>query len=241
MKKNNPKIILALFSMIIGILIAIQMKIKVENYAPVTINALQMTKSEIININNEIKELKQIINAKEEELEILDNISKGDENIIDIFSGDIRNNKMNSGRADLKGPGITISMYDNSEERGFGFDLNYDVIHDIDILNIINDLRVAGAEAISINGERIISTSKIKCGGPIIRINERSSAPPFVIKAIGDPKLLNASVNAPGTNGDILKNVYNKGFETTTEDLITIPGYKGIFNFKYAKPLGEGD
>lgn len=241
MKKNNPKIILAFFSMIIGILIAIQMKIKVESYAPVTINALEMTKKEIVNINTEIVELNKIIQSKEEELAILDSISKGDENIIDLLIEDIKNNKMNLGQVSLEGPGIVISMYDNPEERSFDFDLNNDIIHDIDILNIINDLKVAGAEAISVNGQRVISTSEIKCAGPTIRINGRTSATPFIIKAIGDPKSLVASVNAPGTNGDILKNVYNKGFDITVEDLITIPGYKGILNFKYAKPSGEGD
>lgn len=240
-KNNNPKIILSLFSVIIGILIAIQIRSNVEHYLPVTINALEMTQNEIIVLNNEIKEFEETIKAKEEELEILDSISKGDENIIDILSMDIKNNKMNSGQVSLKGPGITILMYDNQEIRDFGYDLNRDIIHDIDILNIINDLRIAGAEAISVNGERVLSTSEIKCAGPTIRINGRSSATPFVIKAIGNPKLLIASVNAPGTNGDILKNVYNKGFEITVEDLVNIPGYRGIFNFKYAKPLGEED
>lgn len=227
--------------MIIGILIAIQMKIKVESYAPVTINALEMTKKEIININTEIIELNKIIESKEEELRILDSIAKGDENIIDLLTEDIKNNKMNLGQVSLEGPGIIISMYDNPEERPFDFDLNDDIIHDIDILNIINDLKVAGAEAISVNGQRVISTSEIKCAGPTIRINGRTSATPFIIKALGDPKSLVASVNAPGTNGDILKNVYNKGFDISVEDLVTIPGYKGVLNFKYAKPSGEGD
>ena len=227
--------------MIIGILIAIQMKIKVDIYAPVTISALEMTKNEIININTEIIELSKIIESKEESLAILDSIAKGDENIIDLLTEDIKQNKMSLGQVSLQGPGITISMYDNPEERAFDFNLNDDIIHDIDILNIINDLKLSGAEAISINGERVISTSEIKCAGPTIRINNRTSATPFVIKAIGDPKQLIASVNAPGTNGDILKNVYNKGFETTIEDLIIIPSYRGILNFRYAKPSGEGD
>lgn len=241
MNNRNPKIILMLFSVIIGVLLATQLKVKVDNYVPATIDAIQSTKSEIEQINIEIKEMEENIKAKEEELEILMNINQGNEDIIDVLSEDIRKNKISSGQMDLVGPGISISMYDNPEERMFGYDLNNDVIHDIDILNIINDLRVAGAEAISINGERVISTSEIKCGGPIIRINDRSSGTPFKISAIGDPKLLMASVSAPGTNGDILKNVYNKGFDVEVEDEVRIPSFEGIFNFKYAKPLGEGD
>ena len=241
MKNNNPKIILTLFSVIIGIFIATQMKLNVQSYAPVTISSIQTMKNEINSINEEIKSLEKAIKNKEEELETLINIAKGDDNIINILSEDINKNKINSGKSKVKGPGIIITMYDNPEERMPGFDINDDVIHDLDILTIVNDLKIAGAEAISINGERVISTSEIKCGGPTIRVNGRSSAVPFVIKAIGDSKLLNASVTAPGTYGDILKSVYQVGFDTSVEDSIIIPAYSGRFDFKYAKPLGEGD
>lgn len=241
MKRDNPKIILTLFSIIVGIFIATQIKMKLETYAPVTIKSLQATKAEIIAINNEISELNKMIKVKEEELKLLENIAKGDDNIIDFLLQELKYNKVHSGQTALKGSGIVITMYDNPEERSAEFDLNNDIIHDEYILNIINDLRVAGAEAISINGERVLATSEIKCGGPIIRINGRSSVTPFIIKAIGDPKLLHASVIAPGTYGDILKNVCEIGFETRVEDQVIIPAFTGIFNFKYAKLIGEGD
>ncbi len=241
MKKNNGKIILILFSIILGFFITIQIKMKVEFYAPVTINTLQATKNEIDSIYKEIIELEGIIRDKEEKMMILENISKGDDNIIDILIQDTVINKVHSGETDLIGPGIVIEMYDNQEKREWWFNINNDLIHDVDILNIINDLRIAGAEAISINGERVISSSEVKCAGPVVRINGNSSATPFVIKAIGDPKLLTASVLAPGTNGDIFKNVYYKGFDVKVEDEVKIPAYRGLFDFKYAKPLGEGD
>ena len=241
MKKNNPKIIITLFSIIIGIFIATQVKMGLEIYAPVTIKSLQITKSEIVAINNEISELNKIIEAKEEELNLLGNIAKGDDNIIDIFLQDIKLNRMLSGQTSLKGPGIIIKMYDNPEERMEGYDLNDDIIHDSDILTILNDLKIAGVEAISINDERVVATSELQCNGPTIRINGRRYATPFIIKVIGDPKLLYASVNAPGTNGDILKSVYQIGFETTIEDSISIPAFTKAFNYKYAKPIGKGD
>ncbi len=241
MNKDNPKIILGIFSIVIGIFIATQIKMNLETYAPVTIKSLQATKAEIVSINNEVAELNDIIKIKEEELKLLENISKGDDNIIDILIKDIRHNKIHSGLTALNGPGIVLIMYDNPEERVVGFDINDDIIHDGDILNIINDLRIAGAEAISINDERVVSTSEIKCNGPVIRINGRSSATPFVIKAIGDPTLLYASLNAPGTYGDILKNLYHIGFETTIEDSVKIPAFTKNINFKYAKPQGKGD
>lgn len=241
MKKGNPNLTLTIFSIILGVIIATQMKIKVESYAPVTLKSLQMTKNEINMINKELVELNNNIKQKEEELMVLENISKGDENIIDLLSADLRYNKTMSGYTSVEGPGIVITMYDNPNEEIMGFDINDDVIHDVDILNILNDLKISGAEAISINGQRLLSSSEIKCAGPVLRINDIRIGTPFIIRAIGDPKLLMASVNAPGTYGDTLKSVYHIGFEPVTEDKIYIPGYNGRFSFNFAKDKGEGD
>ena len=161
-----------------------------------------------------------IIKQKEEELQILENILVDDRNIEDILLEDLKYNMTISGRTTLEGPGIQIVMYDNMDTVIEGFDLNDYIIHDVDILNVINDLKIAGAEAISINDQRVISASEIKCGGPIIRINDRSIATPFVIKAIGDPKLLMASVNAPGTYGDTLRSVFAIGFEPDRKSVV---------------------
>ncbi|MBU5438171.1 DUF881 domain-containing protein [Tissierella sp. MSJ-40] len=241
MKSKNPKIILMLFSILIGVIMSTQMKLKVESYAPVTLRSIQVAKNEINMVNDEVTNMKEMIKVKEDELKMLENIAKGDDSIIDILSQELKSNKIKSGHTALEGPGIIIKMYDNAENQVIGMNINYDVIHDVDILNILNDLTVAGAEAISINGQRVLSISEIKCGGPIIKVNGKSLGTPFIIKAIGDPKLLNASINAPGTYGDTLKNVYQIGIESTLEDKILIPEYSGRFNFKYAKPLGEGD
>lgn len=241
MKKNNPKIILTLFSVIVGILLSAQMKLKVELIAPVTLKSIQTTKNEVKLLNSEIFELDKLIEQKEQELSNLENISKGEQNIVDILKKDLLLNKTSSGRTTVEGPGITIIMYDNMNNEIVGFDINDDVIHDVDILNILNDLKIAGAEALSINNQRVVSTSEIKCGGPIIRINGKSLGTPFAIKAIGDPKVLMASVNAPGTYGDTLKSVYQIGFEPEIQDKIIIPAFEDNFNYSYAKPVGEGD
>lgn len=244
--KKEPKLVIMFFSLIIGIILAIQLKTKVDMYIPATLTALQNTRNELKIVNKDIENFSEVIKEKEKRLYALKNISE-EEELLEILKEDIEKNMRLSGITNLEGPGIIISMYDNEEVRvedhnfDFEFDINDDIIHDIDILNIVNDLRIAGAEAISINNERVVSTSDIKCGGPIIRINGRSSGTPFIIKAIGDPVSLNAAVNAPNTYGDTLKNVLNKGFDTFTEDSIVIPKYDmPLNNFKYAKP-SEGE
>ncbi len=244
--KREPKFIILMFSIILGVTISFQLKNKLDVYAPATLVSMQETKAEIEVINSEIEELKKVEKDYEQKLEKLEILSKKNNNageVIQSMKKDIEKHKILSGNLTLEGPGIIISLYDNMEDRSedLGYDINNDVIHDVDILNIINDLRVAGAEAVSINNQRVLSESEVFCNGPSISINKRRTGTPFIIKAIGDPKLLSAAVNAPGTYGDGLKNGLGKGLDTTVEDNLIIESYNKTLSYRYAKPRGEGD
>ncbi|HSH36646.1 DUF881 domain-containing protein [Schnuerera sp.] len=238
---DKPSLVVFVFSILLGIFLAFQFKQTVPYFAPVTLNSIQTTKNEINTINKEIDELNIMIDNKNEQIKMLESIASGDENIIDILKSELSKNKIVAGFEKVQGPGIIIRMEDNMSEEAFGQEYNLDLIHDADVLRIINDLRGAGAEAISINDQRVLSISEIKCGGPIIRINGRSVGTPFYIKAIGNPKLLNAAINAPNTYGYALMTIDQINIETSIEDEIIIPEYNGRFNFKHAKPSKEGD
>lgn len=241
MKKDKGKILILVSSIGLGILISTMMKSNLESYAPVTLLSLEVMQEDLKFTNKEVNELKDEFKEKEEELKSIKGLSYSDSTIVDKLNIDLVSSKSISGHIALEGPGIIIKMYDNPEDEIIGQDVNDDVIHDVDVLNILNDLRVAGAEAISINGERVVSSSELKCRGPVIGINGISIGTPFIIRAIGDQKLLMAAVNAPGTYGDALKNIFAIGFEPEVEDDLFIPAYSGNFSFKYAKPKGEGD
>ena len=73
-------------------------------------------------------------------------------------------------------------------------DPNRYIIHYENLLYLVNDLRNAGAEGISINGQRIVVSSEIRCVGNVILVNTTRLAPPFEISAIGDPKALELSL-----------------------------------------------
>lgn len=240
MKLTTPRLMIIIGSILIGIMISNQMKLNLETITPVTIKSIIDSKNELDSIKREIINLEKTIEAKYKELELLESTQTGEASIVDILKQDVRNNKIQAGYSALKGPGIEIVMFDNIDLEELSFNFSNDIIHDVDILNIINDLRIAGAEAISINDQRVMSSSEIKCGGPIIRINGVSIGTPFIIKAIGDPQMLMASINAPGTYGHTLRTVYGIGINPYSSDNIVILGYQGIIQFDYAKPVGEG-
>ncbi len=240
-KMTKANFIILVVFVVFGIVLGVQIKQKVPYFTPVTLNSIETTKYEIDNINKEIEELKLMLKDKEEKIQLYENIARDDKNIIDLLDKELKKTKLIAGFVDVKGPGIIVKMEDNNSEDAFGQSYDLDLIHDADVLRIINDLKEAGAEAISINGQRVLSISEIKCGGPIIRINGKSIGTPIYIKAIGDPKLLSAAINAPNTYGYALKNIDQLIIETEIVDEVIIPGYSANFEFKYAKPIKEGD
>lgn len=77
----------------------------------------------------------------------------------------------------MEGPGVTIILEDSSQANVTGNEADY-LIHDNDLLSVINELRSAGAEAISLNGERILATSEVRCTGAVVTVNGRRYAAP---------------------------------------------------------------
>lgn len=142
--------------------------------------------------------------------------------------------KMKACLLPLEGQGIIVTMDDSTRAVRTGENPNFYVIHDDDILRVINELRAAGAEAISINGQRLIATSEIRCAGPTLSVNNVRSAPPYEISAIGDKKNLENSIKMRGGVEETLK-VWGIRLEIETSDKIYIPPYIGSFPHVYAK------
>lgn len=142
------------------------------------------------------------------------------------------------GLTDVNGEGVEITLKDNQNVTTdtATLDMSFYVVHDIDILSIVNELKNAGAEAISINGERLISTTSITCAGNVAKINGEKVGAPFVIKAIGDSSTLYEALNRPGGYIELLN---SSGIVTDLKksNNITIEKYNGTINYKYAKDI----
>ena len=109
------------------------------------------------------------------------------------------------------------------------------MVHDYDLIFVVNELFNAGAEAISINGVRIVSTSGITCAGNIIKINDEKVGTPFKIKAIGSKDMLYGSLKR---SGGYLDNLESAGVEVDVvrKDSITIDRYTGVLKFDNSIP-----
>ena len=143
-------------------------------------------------------------------------------------------NKM-IGLTEVTGPGVIVTLSDSKTDSSLALNASDLIVHDADVLSVINELKNAGAEAISINDQRLVPTSSIVCGGNIIEINGEKVGAPFEIKAIGLPEQL-AALSRPGGYLEILKNA-TVGVELKKSNNITIPKYTGVITYQYAKSV----
>ena len=142
------------------------------------------------------------------------------------------------GLTNLEGKGIELTVADNpdatSENIGVLDDISKYIVHYNDIIALTNELKNAGAEAISVNGQRIVSQTAITCIGNVIKINDEKVSSPFVIKAIGFPESLKGALTR---GGGYLSYMKLDGIQVSIrqQDNIQIPKYTGVISSKYMK------
>jgi len=140
----------------------------------------------------------------------------------------------------VKGAGVIVTIDDGTRELLYGEDINNVLVHDLDILTIVNEMRRCGAEAISVNGQRIVNRTSISCSGYTVRINGTVYARPFVIRAIGDGKRMSSALLGPQGYGTSLKG-WGVQFKVEMEEELIIDGYTGgLRTYKYMSRV-KGD
>jgi len=224
--------------MFCGFFLSFQLKVQAGN---TNANPLSQKNTNLISIitdlEKEIKSLEEQIAGIRTELGNLQDLySVGD---LSALKAQLKRAQLEAGVVPVSGKGIIITIDDNTKglEANPKDDPNKYIVHYESILNIISELKAARAEAIAVNGQRIIATSEIRCVGNVILVNTTRIAPPFVIQAIGSPPLLYEMT--ANREVQILK---ASQYPVTIEEAeqIIIPAYKGELQFKHTEPVKEG-
>ncbi|HEY9899665.1 MAG TPA: DUF881 domain-containing protein [Pantanalinema sp.] len=141
-----------------------------------------------------------------------------------------------AGMVALEGQGLEVSVSDSAKPLQKGEDPNIAIVHNDDLLRLVNELRAGGAEAVSINDQRLVDTSEITCAGSTILVNQSRITPPFVIKAIGNPDTMSAAL---GLRGGIIEYLQFYGIQVSIskKSEVLIPMYSGGSHYRYAKPV----
>lgn len=227
---------ITLVCLISGLLIALQFKVQ----ASLSSNPLEQRNANLIaiikDLEKDIKELENQNDSFRKEITDYENTKSTGFAKTQKLQQELKRAKMIAGLLPVSGPGITIVVDDNKAGllASPNDDPNKYIIHYENILNIISELRVGKAEALSINGQRFVSPTEIRCVGNVILVNTTRLAPPFEIRAIGQPDLLEDII----TSGEyeLLK---NSGFPVSLKKDVSvkIPAYKGSYQFNFLQEV----
>lgn len=236
MKKITYNLLYLLLMIFLGLMLSILFDLINKDIKYVPLTELYLQKNEL---DQEIARKDVLIDRRNQLAEELESYSNLDDaSLIENLESEEDYYEKVAGLTDVKGEGVIVIIDDS--QRAIGNDEPSSlIVHDFDILNIVRDLRNAGAEAISINGERVLfGKSQIVCAGPTVEINNRTFAQPFIIKAVGDRFYLESAINSPESYGSLLRD-WDIFLEVNTSINVEIPKYEGNLSFGYINQEGE--
>ena len=139
-----------------------------------------------------------------------------------------------AGLSEVEGPGIVITLKDSEAAAKQGLGGGDQIIHDIDVLRVVNELWAAGAEAVSVNNRRAAYSTSYRCVGPVIHVDGVPIASPVTIRAIGDGPTLLGGLNMPlGVLAEIRTSDPSM-VQAEVLKMMRLPAYQGATTRKYA-------
>ncbi len=235
--KKNLVFSLTLVAIVLGALLALSLRTQ-QTYLPIlpTTNPRELAvlikdlQDSNKNLREEIKSLRGRITQYEEQL----STGKG---AIQALNEQLQSLKVLTGLTPVVGAGIEVVLNDIGVKAPSPELQSLYLIHDYDLLQLVNELKVAGAEAIAINGQRLSFYSTIRCVGNVIQINGVPVASPFRIQAIGDPEVLEGGLKTPGGILDLLGSSGIK-IKVERKPQLLLPPFAGRTQLRFAQPAG---
>lgn len=147
-----------------------------------------------VNVEEFEKQAQEITTLRDE-LTKIQNAVAGNNKQTEVLNESLQQIKLFAGLTEVAGPGITVTLIDSQKQELMETDR---IIHDFDVMRVVNELWASGAEAVEINGHRIVASSSYRCVGPVIHIDNKPIASPVIIRAIGDTDTLMGGIDLPG-------------------------------------------
>lgn len=218
MKKHQYSVAMTAICILLGIMIGVQYNTVQKQ----RISTENQRLSEAATALKQLQEERDAFERKNEELE--KTIKEYEQGVIgtDMMRREIEQLRDFAGLTEMTGSGIAVTMNDSSAQKSGN--KNAYLVHAEDILSVINELNGAGAQAVSVNGQRIVGTSAVACAGSIVTVNGVRVAVPFEILAIGDAEVLQAALKFPGGVVDSLA-PWGIEINIRRESILTVPAY----------------
>lgn len=154
----------------------------------------------------------------------------------------LRDLELAAGFRALRGPGLVVTLYDAPLDAPVpaGVDEKLLVVHQQDIQAVVNALWAGGAEGVSVQDQRLLTTTGIKCVGNTVLLQGVPYAPPYRVVAVGDRGALYDALAASPEVQNYRDYVaaYDLGWRLRSADQLSVPAYEAPVTLQYAKPTG---
>ena len=234
---NRKREIFILTIMCFILTIAIVVQIKTVNNNGSTIGSSQSEsnlKAQVLRMKEKYENEYRLLENLTNELEnVRKNVASHNDELKEL-EDKIKEANLLLGNTDVKGQGVIITLNDGKPDLSLFLEDKDVLVHDFNVLLIVNELRNAGAEAISINNERVVNKTAISCDGNVIVVNGEKIGTPIIVSAIGSSARLTALDRPGGTLESVFRSS-GKIAELKKSNNVEIPKYTGVYSYKYAK------
>lgn len=206
---NRGKIILSVVSLTLGFILAFSFSVSQKRNQEVAVNSAtfgqtESVRQELIEQKERNKELSEELRDVQETIREYEQQAGSNTSSLDELVKEAEALRLLTGEVSVKGEGYRVQLEDGEYDPDQVNPNDY-IVHEGHVFMVINELKIAGAEAVSVNGKRIHETSYIRCTGPVITVDGETFPAPFIIEAIGNPSTLSEAVELSGGILDQLK------------------------------------
>ena len=198
---NRKYFIILVVCIITGFIIGFSYNLSKDNRQTGSVSSIYVQQGEIyredlIKQQERNKELAEELDTLQETIRNYEKEFATTEEHYELLAQEAEQLRILLGELPAVGKGITVTLSDN-EYDGVGNPNRY-IVHESHIFTVINELKIAGAEAITVNGQRLKTNSYISCNGPVITIDGNQYPAPFVIEVVGEQASLMAALEMAG-------------------------------------------
>ncbi|MEW4289228.1 DUF881 domain-containing protein [Rossellomorea marisflavi] len=210
-KIKSKQVILSLVCLVLGFILAFSYSLansnqdEGSNRTDGQLKQEEALRDQLLDFQRKNNELQEDLYEKQEKVVTMEKSFSKEKQIYFNLAEDAERYRMYLGKTKVKGPGLKVTLSDadyNPEEENIN---NY-IVHEHHVFKVINELYIAGASAVAINGQRLKHNSYVLCNGPVIQVDGVDYPAPFEITAIGDADVLNSALNINGGVKDQLLN-----------------------------------
>jgi len=176
------------------------------------------------------------------QIQALEGRSQGSQAVVQQLNGQLQAARIAGGLTGLRGTGLVVMLADSTNAIPAGANDSDYRVSAADIRTVVQELWLAGAEAVAVNGERIIGSTAILDIGGTVLVNSAYLAPPFQVSAIGPPDLYTELSVTPEFTAFVQARAqtFGIGISFAQPAEVSVPAFAGSLNLRYARPEVPG-